>query len=159
LLTKIFKFTLGRLDEIISGLFLGVMSILIFVQVLNRYFFQYPVDWLEELARYVFIWATYIGFSVVTSEDRHLEVKFIRELVGDNGRRWIQIISYIITIIFCLYVTIHSGKMAYQMFQFGETSASLQIPMAFIYASIPVGIGLMGVKSLLKLQNLIFNKR
>lgn len=153
------KKVLGWLEEIVPGASLGVMSVLIFVQVINRYFIKYPIDWIEELAIYIYIWGTYLGLYTVTREGRHLEVKFIRELVGDGANRLILGLVYTVTILLCLYIAVFGGKMVYQMALWGETSAALQVPMAWIYASIPVGLGLMGIGALFKLKDLLTSEK
>lgn len=148
---------LGWIRDILPGATLGVMSVLIFVQVVNRYFIKYPIDWIEELAIYVYIWGTYIGLYTVMRENRHLEVQFIRNLVSDRANRVILGLVYTVTIFLCFYIAFFGGKMVLQMAEWGETSAALQVPMAWIYASIPVGLGLMGVGALFKLKDLLIS--
>ena len=45
-----------RAEEIFSSLSLAAMTLLIAVQVFQRYVLQNSLDWSEELARYLFIW-------------------------------------------------------------------------------------------------------
>lgn len=51
---------LGRLEVIVPGALLGQMSVLFFVQVVNRYFIKYPIDWIEKLVIYVYILGAYL---------------------------------------------------------------------------------------------------
>lgn len=67
---------------------------------------------------------------------RHHEIMFIRKLVSKNANRLIFRLVYTVTILLCLYITVFGGKMVYQMDLRGQTSDALQIPMAWIYASV-----------------------
>ena len=44
---------------------LAVMSVVIVIQVIFRYFISYSLEWPEELGRYLFIASVYIGSSYV----------------------------------------------------------------------------------------------
>jgi len=106
------------------------------------------------LAIYAYILGTYLGLYAVTRKGRHLEIMFIRKLVSEGANRLIFSLVYKVTILFCLYITVFGGKMVYQMALRGQTSAALQIPMAWIYASMPVGLALIGISTLFRIKNI-----
>ena len=55
---------LDWLEDAICVLTLGSVSLIIFGQVISRYFFEYTPLWSEELARYLIVWSIFIGVSV-----------------------------------------------------------------------------------------------
>ena len=61
------KSLITRIEEVVSSFCLSAMIVIISVQVFRRYVLQSSLDWSEELARYFFIWAVYIGCSFATN--------------------------------------------------------------------------------------------
>ena len=64
---------LGMLHGI-CALALGSRAIIIFVQVLLRYFWNYTPDWSEELSRYLIVWTIFIGTAVGVRSNIHIGV-------------------------------------------------------------------------------------
>ena len=61
----------NRAADIADAGLLGVMVIIVFTQVIFRFFIQQPLSWSEEVARYVFVWIIWIGAAVVVRENGH----------------------------------------------------------------------------------------
>jgi C4-dicarboxylate transporter DctQ subunit len=144
-----------RLEEIVSSIFLGSMTIIIGMQVFNRYVLQSSLVWSEELARYLFIWAVYMGSSYAVQEDRHLEISIFRNLLGAKLKKAVMILSYTLTILFCLFCVVYGIKMLGFLAQTGQKSPALEIQMYWVYTAIPVGMGLMGWRTCEKLWGLL----
>lgn len=53
-----------------------IMLTVMFVQVICRYFLQIPLSWSEELARFLFVAATFLGAAIATAERGHIEINF-----------------------------------------------------------------------------------
>ncbi len=51
-------------EEILAASLLGIITCLLFLQVVFRYFINLPLDWTEELARYLFVDFVYISASL-----------------------------------------------------------------------------------------------
>jgi C4-dicarboxylate transporter DctQ subunit len=59
------------------GLF--ITSLLIFVQVINRYFVHLEIMWLSDLALYVFVFFMLLAAAYATWREGHVAVDFLRE--------------------------------------------------------------------------------
>jgi len=152
------KSLITRAEEIVSSLCLSAMIVIISVQVFRRYVLQNSLDWSEELARYFFIWAVYIGCSFATKEDRHLEVTILRHV---NGGRWakpITALSYALTILFCGSVTVWGTQMVFFLANTGQKTQALEVSMFWIYIAIPLGMGLMCLRTCERLWLLLTGK-
>jgi len=51
------------------------MTAIIFLQVIFRYFLLQSLSWSEEVARYLFVWLTFLGASVVARSRSHIMVE------------------------------------------------------------------------------------
>ena len=54
---------------------MAIMTILVFIQVVMRYVFSNSLSWSEELARFIFLWLSWIGASYAVKERSHFRVE------------------------------------------------------------------------------------
>ena len=65
------------------GLF--ITSVLIFAQVINRYFLHFEIMWFSDLALYIFIFFMLLAAAYATWREGHVAVDFLRDkIVRDN---------------------------------------------------------------------------
>lgn len=65
---------IGRLEQAVVVFLLANIVVNIMAQVISRYFFGRPLVWVEEVATYSFIWATFLGASLALKYDRHVKI-------------------------------------------------------------------------------------
>ncbi len=152
------KTLITRIEEVVSSFCLSAMIVIISVQVFRRYVLQNSLDWSEELARYFFIWAVYIGCSFATKEDRHLEVTILRYVNKGKWAKQITALAYTLTIIFCGLVTVWGTQMVFFLVNTGQKTQALEISMFWIYIAIPLGMGLMCLRTCERLWLLLTGK-
>jgi TRAP-type C4-dicarboxylate transport system permease small subunit len=75
-LTVFFK-RLFRIVEIMIAVFLGMMILLVFLNVIGRYVFNVGFVWSEEIARLCFIFLVYLGSIEAMRDNRHLLIDTI----------------------------------------------------------------------------------
>ena len=69
----------GRvLDALAIATFTG-MFLCVIVQVVLRYFFGDPTTWSDELARYLFVWCSFIGWVIAARRRSHLGIALVAE--------------------------------------------------------------------------------
>jgi TRAP-type C4-dicarboxylate transport system permease small subunit len=116
---------------------------LIFVQVVMRYVFGHSLSWSEELARYLFIWQIWIGVSYAAKNKSHLRILMVKQRLGQRAQDALEIAVTIVWIGFALFIAVKGFSLVMKMYQFGQKSAALRIPMIFPHLSVPVGCALM----------------
>ena len=77
---------LMRRLETAIGLILAVMVVLVFGNVVLRYGFNSGIAISEEVARYLFIWLTFIGAVIALHEHAHLGVDSLLRALPRKGR-------------------------------------------------------------------------
>jgi len=65
---------LFKVIEVMIAVFLGLMILLVFMNVLARYLFHTGFVWSEEIARLCFIFLVYLGSIEAMRDNRHLMV-------------------------------------------------------------------------------------
>lgn len=119
---------------------------LVFIQVIMRYVFKNSLTWSEELARYLYIWQTWIGISYAARNGSHLRITMIRDRLPEKGKQILELIVTLIWIAFGIFVIVMGAQAVSTIASYGQKSAALQIPMQICYIAIPVGMFLMCVR-------------
>ncbi len=137
--------------EILVGLALVLMTALIFLQVLVRLFFaklniQFSVPWTEELARYLMIWAIFIGAALVARRADALAVEALVQAVPAPIARAIKYAAHFLALAF--YVFIFVLGLEWAKFGMSETAPVLGVDMVWVYSSLSVGAALTIVNAL-----------
>lgn len=145
---------LNRTEEIVSSLFLATMAIIIGMQVFNRYILEDSLVWSEELGRYLFIWAVFIGCSFAAQHDRHLEVTIVKNMSGPRVKLIVTAIAHLLTLVFCGFCVVWGIQMVQLLMKTGQETPALEVSAYWIFLSLPVGMALMGLRTLQKLWQL-----
>jgi TRAP-type C4-dicarboxylate transport system permease small subunit len=73
--------------EILMAVFLGVMILLLFLNVVLRYVFSTGFAWSEEIARLCFIYLVYLGVIGAFRDNRHLGVDTFLNKFPEAGKK------------------------------------------------------------------------
>lgn len=121
----------------------AVMTVVVFLQVLYRYVFAQPLQWSEELARYLFVWLSIFGATLALQKKGHFGLDFFHRMLSNRFQRMVKFPVYLLmgTVIF---VILFQGIILVQKTALQESPA-MGISMAWAYASLPVGGALMAV--------------
>ncbi len=129
---------------------------LIFVQVVLRYCLGYSLSWSEELARYLFLWQTWIGASYAVKEHKHLRIDIIQNFIkGERQKIRFELFVLLIWLIFSITIVYQSGILIKLIYLRRQLSPALQLPMAVAYASVCVGCGLMAIRLVQEIMDYI----
>ncbi|NKB37039.1 MAG: TRAP transporter small permease subunit [Gammaproteobacteria bacterium] len=130
---------LSILEKLIrhTGVFcLAVLFLLMLVQVILRYGFDYTHFATEELGRYLLIWATLAGMALETRQNTHIRVSFIAEKLPERVRRFWQLLLDVASL-FVFALLIYTGIDS-MLFNHGQESPGLQIPLSLPFSAIPL---------------------
>ncbi|MDA0153119.1 TRAP transporter small permease [Vibrio sp. Makdt] len=128
-------------ENTIAVILLVIMTAAIFLQVVSRTF-DYSIAWTEELARYCFIWLVYIGISFAVAKKSHIKIEAISMLIDDKEKKYLSLFSDCVFLIFSVVILFKSTQMVEHLYQLGQTSPALGLPMWIVYLAGPVGFAL-----------------
>ncbi|MBI2456019.1 MAG: TRAP transporter large permease subunit [candidate division NC10 bacterium] len=123
----------------LAGILTGVMTVVVFLQVLGRYVFQYPLPWSEELARYLFIWSSLLGAAIALHRGAHISLGLLRP-AGQGAILHQQCLDLGLAV-FLTFLLVEGFRLT--LLTTGQPSPALQVPMALIYAAVPTSAALM----------------
>ena len=135
-------------DRAMVGIVFLIMAGLVIVttlQVVFRVAFT-ALTWSEEMSRYLLVWGTFFGATLAYKRGNHIAVTFIIDFFPVKLRVWFNILTYILSLAFCVII-VQQGLTMIQM-QVFQVSPALQLPMKYVYWSIPVSFGIMIIHTL-----------
>lgn len=152
---KVIKFLNDKFEEYILMCTLTVTVFLIFLQVVMRYIFKNSLSWSEELARYIFLWQAWISTSYAVKKSKHIRVEIINKYFSAKGRNILELCVLVVWAAFSIFFSYESLKLTISVFRLGQSSPAMGIPMGYVYASVPVGCLLMGIRLIQEIYLLI----
>ncbi|MDH5517103.1 MAG: TRAP transporter small permease [Gammaproteobacteria bacterium] len=140
-------FTLNRYIDLfekysITVLF-AVATLLLFTNVVLRYFFETGLIWVLELVQYLFAWVVLIGAAHGVKVGVHLGIDIMLERMSKQNRKITLLVAVACCIFFVGFVDYHSFVYTFKIYQWGDFTEDLQIPQWIPYLSIPIGLSLM----------------
>lgn len=140
-------------EELFLSLSLISMVFIMGLQVFMRYVMNNSLAWPEELSRYIFIWFSFIGVSYAVRKNANLRIDILFNYVSDGIRKTLETISDIIFIGFSLIIVVGGISVFNGLLDTMQTSPGLNLPMAFVYLSLPVGFGLTIIRLIQSIVN------
>ena len=129
---------LAALERGIISALMAAITILTLAQVVWRYGLNMPLQWSEEVARYCFVWVTFLGAATLMRlQDGHPVIDAVYLSVGPGTQKAMEIISRTVVIAGTLAIAI--GGLRLVFLQWRQLSPSVEVPMAWIYLSMFVG--------------------
>jgi len=134
------------------------MVLLCILQVLCRYIFKISLSFSEELARFLFIWTTFLGSVLALYKNKHVKMELLVLKFPKKVQICIRYLVFIITMV--TYGVLMKAGVFVVGKTMQQTSAAMSLPMGLIYAAVPVTIAITAIFEVLKLVEFIqANKR
>jgi TRAP-type C4-dicarboxylate transport system permease small subunit len=130
------RLLLGKGVDYIAAILLAVMTVLVFLQVLFRYWLQLPLDWGEEVSRYLFIWSAMLGAAIAAKRRAHFGIDFLVKVLPFPVQTVIAVGVNLCVCGLMGVVAVQGTKLA--LSNLSQISPTLAIPMAVPYAAVPV---------------------
>lgn len=83
---------------------IGLMAVLVFINVVLRYGFNSNLGVTEEVARYLFVWLTFLGAISAFIKNTHVRVDTFLNRMTPGVRRAVQVLSDIGMLICCAMI-------------------------------------------------------
>ena len=137
-----------------TGLALMLMLGVILLQVALRYGFADGLIWGEEFARIMMIGAALVGAAVAHHEGKHIRFDLLEHMLPARFRGALALVAELVVLATAAMLTYFGWElMAGNEFQ---ESMTIGISMLYIYALLPISMGLMTLASMGRLVKVIF---
>jgi len=123
---------LGRRAENVAAGLLAVMFAAFIVQIVFRYFFNFPIGWTSELSVITWLWLVLWGAAFVVKEREEIRIDLIYGAVGPRTRRVMGFITGLAIVI--LYALSVPASYKYVSFMKIEKTSYLKIPFDWLFS-------------------------
>lgn len=131
-----------KIDYFLEKIMLVVLILMLLSvvwQVFSRFILRSPSTITDELSSFSLIWLGLLGAAYATGKHLHLAIDLISEKVVAKKQLFFDAVMYISVIVMAFCIMVVGGIRLCQLsFQFGQKSATLQIPLGFIYIVVPL---------------------
>src|SRR5215216_3841250 len=129
------------INTVAAGLLIAAVALLT-VQIVLRGLFNAPMAWVEEVARYSFVWCVYLGGILALIRDSHIRVLVLVERFGETGKRLSDAVTWLVNVICFGYLLYWGSDLAWK-YRSAEFYTLPGVPQIIFYLSIPVSMAIM----------------
>lgn len=135
-----------KLEEWILIIAVIILVLIVFAQVITRYFINYSFGWSEEIARYLLIWVAWISVSYSIRRQEHLRIEFLKNRFSPFIQKYIELVVLILWFLFALFIAVEGTEVIMKIQSTGQTSPAVGLPVWIAYLAIPIGGFLMIIR-------------
>jgi len=155
---KVWTYLEENLEEILMVILLAAFSVVMMIQVIARNIVGGGFTWAEEVCRYLFVYSGMLSAGYCIRKGLGIRVDAVYNFFPKPVKIFIDLFSKVLTILVYAYI----AYMSIGLIQTTTSiSAAMQLPVKYVYASIPLGMGLgtiRGVQDLVKYCKATFGK-
>lgn len=127
----IFKIIVG-----VSNLLLVLLTCLVSLEVIGRYFFNTSFIFVTPLTGVIFPWLVFLAIMGVTKNNDHISVNYFRDKLPFKAKKIVVIFNKLVMLFFCVFMLISSYDLSMGVLQIIEPI--INISKFWLYASMIV---------------------
>ena len=132
----------SAMDSILKSVLAVLMAVMV-VDVLWGVFTRYVMGaqspWTEELARFLLIWIGILGAAFASGKRMHLAIDILPTALEGTRKRLLENGINVIILLFAVAVLLIGGsRLVFITSKLGQVSTSLDLPLAVVYAIVPI---------------------
>jgi len=128
---------LDRLIEAACAAAVVALTVIVRLQVFNRFILKTPLSWSEDLAMLLFQWVVFLGAALGVKRMRHFGIELIVRKFPERMRHWVELLTPVVMAIVALVMIVQGWTMltfnrhrTYPTMDLTYTWAFLPIPLA-----------------------------
>lgn len=143
---KVIRWLDNNLEEFLMVLLLFGIALVMILQVVTRYVFNYSMSWSDELVRYFLVWSCFLSVSFCVKKRISIKIDSLLHALPERAKPWLRAVRHLIILIFCILMIPFAVTFIRQAVASGATSAAMQVPMYYIQSAPLVGFVLLAVR-------------
>ncbi len=145
---KVYNFV-QKVNRYAVTILLACMVLIVFGNVISRYFLKFALAWSEEVSRFMFIWLVFLGAVLAYVNDEHLGLDLVIKSVPKKvGEAMLIIVDLLVA--YSLYL-IAAGGLELARGSWKWLSPASSFSYGVVYTIVPVCTSFMLLQTLLKL--------
>lgn len=125
----------------------GFITLVIVIEVVRRFVFDYSSLWGEEAARFAFVYLVWISAAVGVRNRAHIRFSLFADLLPARGVSLISALGTVAIIVFAVFALYWSVEPLLTSLRYGSVSEGLRLSRAWFLAAVPIGFTLVMVRA------------
>lgn len=135
------------ISEASSWIYL-LMGVIVTFEVISRYVFHSPTDWVEEVSRLGMVWATFLLFASCLAQRQLITITLLSSALGERGRLYLEAAVFLIIGLTAGVIAWHSFESVLTMISMGRATASvLALPYWAFYLPLCLGFLMLFIQA------------
>jgi len=139
---------LAKVLYFISGMALVSSVGLAFAAVIMRYVFNFSLEWIEEGARYLALFAAFLAAGPVLRDRGHVALDLLTSGLTGIPQQIHRLAAHLVAMVAGAAIFAWGMDLVLQTYEFGLLTGSLQFPQWLPYAIVPLGMAFLVLFSL-----------
>jgi TRAP-type C4-dicarboxylate transport system permease small subunit len=126
---------LDRALKHLLWLLVAILTASVFLQVLSRFVFKYPLPWTEEISRIAFVYSIFVGATIAVRENTHLNIDILLVVLPKGLAQVITVFGSVLVGVFLGFVTWEGTALV--LATGIQMTPVMQIPFRYLYLVVP----------------------
>jgi len=131
------------------------MGLSVFLQVVMRYVFHSAITWLDELVHIEVVLLTFFGAGLGIKYSAHICVDVLKNWLKPPYQNILEALNHLVIAGYVLIVIYFGSNLIQRMTAHPHFTPTLRIPKHYLYVMVCIGLGLIGVRSLIKTYQIV----
>ena len=99
----------------------------------------------EEIAQFTVVWLTFWGMALCARKGSHIIMSAVVDMLPREKKKWLITAACLVCGLFCLLLSSYAFDLTWKVFNRGQVTPALRIPIWYMYSSAPAGFFFTGV--------------
>jgi len=133
---RLLRFLLVELVEFVLVCLMLALCADIFVGVFSRYVVGRTMPWYDEVARYLFIWMSFVAAAVAVRRRAHFGVNLLVARLSAGGQRGARVLCWCLVMAYAIFITVQGLRVMEGVSV--QESPALGLTLSWVFLAIPV---------------------
>ena len=120
---------------------LAVLVAVVLANVIGRYLLGAGITWADEMARFLFVWLTFLGATVGLARGAHIGMDILVQALPPRWAQALQALALVLMMVFLAVWGWHSIELVQRSMTF--RTPAMGLPRGYIYLIAPFSAALM----------------
>ena len=137
----------SRISGVIAGICILVVALSVSYEVVLRFLFNAPTEWVNEISVYLVLISAFLGFAPALAAGKHINVDLLTSKLSPQVNRPLKLICSLIGLVFSLVFLVTSTEMTLNSYELGLLSTStLRVPLYLPQMAMPIGFFILSLQ-------------
>ncbi|MGK9054392.1 TRAP transporter small permease [Neorhizobium petrolearium] len=141
---------IGRIEAVVAGSFLILMTVLIFTGGLAR-FFGHPQNWTIDVATCLFAWSCFLAADIAWRRNSMMALDVVTQRLPEKTQKALRMINYLLIIAFLLFLMYYGFYLTW-ISRIRSFQGIPWVSYSWVTVSLPVGATLLLATTILRIR-------